>query len=367
VIGNGTGNGNDNGETRRARTIHDIARIAGVSAQTVSRVLNDRPDVAPATRKRVQEIIEEVGFVPAAAAQALPGATRALIGILTDPSFARGHFYPGVVEGAAAEAATRGLAVFIVPVDERGDTAVTAINLLIGHRVAGVIVARAMRHYTPLFEAALARLTMPTVSTGYYRDPTGRVVPADMDNRGAGRILARHLISLGHRKIALLRGSAEHGGGVERAAGHYEALAEAGIEHDPSLQASGPWDMPAGLRGMREILSREVEFTAVACHHDEAAIGAMRALVHAGHKVPEDVAVVGMEDTPVAAYLAPALTTVRAPAQEIGIAAVRHILDGGAAGATLDLPGELIVRESCGARPKPWLEDSPIQSQGKRS
>jgi LacI family transcriptional regulator len=362
-----TGNGTANGDTSpRRQTIHDVARLAGVSSQTVSRVLNNRPDVSPETRALIERIIQELGFVPAAAAQALPGGRRPILGALVDPAFARGHFYPGVIEGAAREAGDRGLAMLIVPVEEDGRNATTGVNLLISHRVTGVVVARAMRHYTPIFVEALRRLNVPVVSTGYYRDPTGAIVPADMDNRGAGRDLTRHLIRLGHRRLALIRGSAEHGGGVERAAGHREALAEAGIEPDPLLEASGPWDLASGLRGMREILSREVDFTAVACHHDEAAIGAMRALAHAGRRVPEDVAVVGMEDIPVAAYLAPALTTVRAPAPEIGVAAVRHILDGGAAGETLDLPGELIVRESCGARPGPWTEETAIPTRGKR-
>ncbi len=339
----------------RRPTIRDVARLAGVSVCTVSRVLNDRPDVAPATRDRVRAIIADLRFVPAAAARALPNGGHPAIAVLTYEGFASAPFYRPVIEGAMVEATRRGYALIVTPVgtDARGPE--LGVDFLISHRAAGAVIARPQPLYTPAFYAAMQRVGVPIVTTGNYRDPAGRMHPIDIDGRLGARDLTRHLISLGHRSFGLLRGHSHVGGADARVTGHREALAEAGLTFDGGLVESCEWTLEDGVRAMEALLARErPRFSALVCHHDYIAIGAIQVLAGHGLRVPDDVAVVGFEDDSVSSYLTPALTSVRVPARTIGITAVRRVLapDGQPSGAEL-LPCELVVRQSCGAGRQP--------------
>jgi LacI family transcriptional regulator len=345
---------NDDPRPRRP-TIRDVARIAGVSVVTVSRVLNGRPDVAPDTRERVQSIIADLRWVPAAAARALPKGGHPVIGVLTYEAFASAPFYRRVIEGAMVEATTRGYALIMTPVGTDASSPELGVDFLISHRAAGVIVARPQPLYTPAFYAALQRISVTIVTTGNYRDPAERMYSVDMDVRSGSRNLTRHLIELGHRSFALIRGHPHVGGADGRVDGHREALAEAGLRFDERLVESCDWTLEDGLRAARALLERDHRsFSALVCHHDYVAIGAMQVLSSYGVRVPDDVAVVGFEDDAVSSYLTPALTSVHAPAREIGIAAVRRVLapDDERRGAELH-PCELIVRQSCGSGREP--------------
>jgi LacI family transcriptional regulator len=327
----------------------------------VSRVLNDRPDVAPDTRERIQSIIADLGWVPAAAARALPKGGHPVIGVLTYEAFASAPFYRRVIEGAMVEATARGYVLIMTPVGTDADSPQRSIDFLISHRAAGVVIARPQPFYTPAFYAALQRLSVPIVTTGNYRDPAERMFAVDMDVRAGARDLTRHLIGLGHRSFALIRGFPHIGGADARVAGHREALAEAGLCFDDALVETGDWNLEDGLRAARALLARDRQsFTALICHHDHVAIGAVQVLASYGLRVPQDVAVVGFEDDAVSSYLTPALTSVHAPAREIGIAAVQRALASNdeRRGAAL-YPCELVVRQSSGSvrAPAPGAPD----------
>ena len=339
------------GPPPRHLTIRDVARLAGVSVVTVSRVLNARPDVAQDTRERVQAVIDDLAWVPAAAARALPRGGHPVIGVLTYEAFASAPFYRRVLEGAMVEATAQGYALIMTPVGTDPESPERGVDFLISHRAAGVVIARPQPLYTPAFYAAMQRLSVPVATTGNYRDPAERMRAVDMDVRTGARDLTRHLIGLGHRSFALIRGDTHIGGADARVTGHREALAEAGLPFDETLVESGDWNLEDGLRAARTLLARDRRsFTALVCHHDHVAIGAIQALAAYGMRVPDDVAVVGFEDDAVSSYLTPALTSVHAPAREIGIAAVRRVLAPSeiAGGAEL-YSCDLIVRESCGS------------------
>ncbi len=331
-------------------TIRDVARAADVSIQTVSRVLNDRPDVSSETRARVQRAIDELHFVPAVAARGLQGGKRSAIGVLTYPQFAMHHAYTRNIEGCATEAARHGIGLVIsLVLSDDPDGARAAVDLLIGHRVAGVVVAQPRFRYTPHFRAALSRLGVPVVTTGNYRDPEKHFHAVDLDNRGAAYLATRHVLRAGHRKVAILRGASEMGGGDERYAGTADALREFGVAPEAANIVEASWSIESGIAAMQCLLDRGAEYSAVICHHDLLAIGAMRVLYQAGRRVPDDVAVVGLEDLPISPYLTPGLTSVRGPGREIGAVAVRCVLDRGASPQQPELlSGTLVVRESCG-------------------
>jgi LacI family transcriptional regulator len=249
------------------------------------------------------------------------------------------------------EATARGYALIMTPVGTDADSPRRSVDFLASHRAAGVVIARPQPFYTPAFYAALQRISVPIVTTGNYRDPTERMFAVDMDVRSGARDLTRHLIGLGHRSFALIRGYPHIGGADARLAGHREALAEAGLPFDETLVESSDWNLEDGLRAARALLTRDHQrFTALICHHDHVAIGAIQVLASYGLRVPHDVAVVGFEDDAVSRYLTPALTSVRAPAREIGVAAVQRLLapDSERRGAELHAC-ELIVRQSCRA------------------
>ena len=338
----------------RRPTIRDVARLAGVSVVTVSRVLNDRPDVAVQTRDRIRSVIADLQFVPAAAARALPMGGHPSLALLTYEGFATAPFYRSVIEGAMMEATQRGYALIMTPIGKDAESPDLGVDFLISHRAAAVVIARPQPYYTPAFYAAMQRVSVPIVTTGNYRDPAARMYALDIDVRTAARDLTRHLIGLGHRTFALLRGYPHIGGADARVAGHREALAEAGIEFDESLVEASDWTLDEGVRAMSALLARErPRFSALVCHHDYVAIGAIQVLAGHGLHVPADVAVVGFEDDAVSSYLTPALTSVHVPARTIGSAAVQRALasDRERHGAEL-LACELVVRQSSGTGPR---------------
>ena len=336
----------------RRPTIRDVARLSGVSIVTVSRVLNDHPDVAVVTRERVQAVIDGLRFVPAAAARALPKGGHPAIALLTYEGFSGAPFYQRVIEGAMMEATQHGYALIMTPVGKDAHSPDLGVDFLISHRAAGVVIARPQPYYTPTFYGAMQRVSVPIATTGNYRDPTQRMFAVDMDVRTGARDLTRHLIGLGHRSFALLRGYPHIGGADGRVAGHREALADAGLDFDESLVEECEWSLAEGVRAATALLARaRGRFTALVCHHDNVAIGAIQVLARHGLRVPDDVAVVGFEDDSVSSYLTPALTTIRVPARAIGIAAVQRVLAPGdeRRGAELLFSCELIVRQSCGS------------------
>lgn len=333
-----------------AVTIRDVARLADVSVQTVSRVLNDRPDVSVETRARVQRAIAELNFVPAVAARGLSGGERSAIGVLTYPQFALHHAYTRNIEGCATEAARHGVGLVIsLVLNDDPDGARAAVDLLIGHRVAGVVVAQPRFRYTPHFRAVLSRFDVPVVTTGNYRDPEKHFHAVDLDNREAAFLETCHVLDHNHRRIAIIRGASDMGGGDERFAGSTDALTEFGVTLHLRNVVEAAWSIESGIAAMQALLARGTDFTAVVCHHDLLAIGAMRVLRQAGRRVPEDVAVVGLEDLPIAPYLTPALTSVRGPGREIGAVAVRRVLGVTPSPGNVELlSGRLVIRESCG-------------------
>jgi DNA-binding LacI/PurR family transcriptional regulator len=332
------------GAGRRA-TIRDVATHAGVSHQTVSRVINGSPNVATETRERVLATITELGYVPSPMARGLISNRTHSIGIvaedISDQTFARW------VAGAERAARARGFYLMIGSVepedDERG-----YLRLMLERRVEGLLLARP---HAALDTGDIERLSnagVPIVSIGSSRVP-GIVV--DVDNRQGGYDATRHLLEQGHRAIATVVGPAEWPSSDARHEGYREALAEAGVAYDPALvEQAGDWGLESGRAAAARLCAKRATFTALFAHSDLIALGAIRELRLAGQAVPRDVSVVGYDDLPVAPYMDPPLTTVHQPMEELGALAATLLLDqlGGEARVAGDqlLPAELISRES---------------------
>jgi LacI family transcriptional regulator len=330
----------------RRATIRDVASHAGVSHQTVSRVINGNPNVAEVTREKVLATISTLGYVPSPMARGLISNRTHSIGIvaedISDQTFARW------VAGAERAARARGYYLMIGSVepedDERG-----YLRLMLERRVEGLLLARPsvllpLSELEPVMAAGV-----PIVSVGTSH-PHG--IAVDVDNRQGGYDATSHLIGHGHRAIATILGPADWPSTAARLDGYRAALDEAGIGYDPALvvQATG-WGLESGRAAGAELRARGTRFTALFGHSDLIAFGAMRELRLQGLSIPDDVSVVGYDDLPVAAYVDPPLTTVHQPMEELGALAAGLLLDqlageGSQGAQTHLLPAQLVPRES---------------------
>jgi DNA-binding LacI/PurR family transcriptional regulator len=335
-------------EPTRARraTIRDVASHAGVSHQTVSRVINGNPNVAVLTREKVLATITELGYVPSPMARGLISNRTHSIGIVADDI--SDQFFARVVAGAEREARARGFYLMIGSVepedDERG-----YLRLMLERRVEGLLLARPSVPLQLSDLAPVMQAGVPIVSVGSSRVPG---IAVDVDNRQGGYDATKHLIEHGHREIATIVGPADWPSSAARLEGYRNALEEAGIRYEPSLvEQAGNWGLESGLAAAERLRERGASFTALFAHSDLTALGAIRQLRLSGRSIPQDVSVVGYDDLPVAAYIDPPLTTVHQPMEEVGALAAGLLLDQlvGGAGAVEEerlLPAELISRQS---------------------
>lgn len=326
-------------------TSHQVAKRAGVSRSTVSLILNDVPGMkfADDTRERVLKAAAELRYVPSAAARSLAsGEARTLIcraeHLLVDA------FIPQVLYGMNEVSRQYGYNVLIeglenIPSDD------TYFELVRAKRIDGLIVLNPSEHDT----------TLPKlIQEGFPIVIFGSDIGAD-DFKG-GQLATKHLLDLGHRRIAHITFAPEDSVAAKsRMAGYQQALEDAGITFDEALIRQGNYDAASGYAAMGALLE-ETDFSAVFVSNDTVALGAMTAIQQRGLKIPEDIAVIGYDDIPVAAYLYPSLSTIRNfPVQEGKLATKRLIeLIRGERKAkesvVFDTP--LIVRDSCGGTPK---------------
>ena len=324
-------------------TIRDVAVLAGVSHQTVSRVINDNERVDPETRRRVEAAIKELGYQPNAIARYMAqGHTSTLACIspnLTDYTFA------SIIEGAETEARNNGFFVITASAPDPS-TFNTLINQLINsRRTEGLLV---INPYIDDRNKFLPQ-EVPIVLIGAHpRDHTSSAVM--LDEQGAGRMATEHLLSLGHQSIAVITGPLVEDCVQDRLVGYKMALQNTGIEYNPALVTEGDWSATSGNQAIEDLLSHGHKFTALFAQNDRMAVGAIHALRQHGIRVPEDVSVIGFDDMPLASYFDPPLTTIRQDFFCSGCEAVRLMITSleqpdQPPKQTL-LPAELITRQS---------------------
>jgi LacI family transcriptional regulator, galactose operon repressor len=328
----------------RQPTIRDVAQRAGVSHQTVSRVINGHELVSSKTRDRVERAIRELNYVPSPIAQGLISNRTHSIGLVS--SAISDHFFGEVAAGAEVEARRRGYYLVIASVEEHAEADEQAyLRLMLERRVEALIVARSK---LPISVDQVSQHRVPVVAIASAEAPGLTVV--DVDNRTGGKDAVAYLLSQGHRRIATVTGPIEWRSSQQRLDGYREALAAAGVAFDPALveQAHG-WDPADGQAAMARLLARGTTFTALFAYSDLIAIGAIKELRLSGLRVPENVSVVGYDDIPVAAFVDPPLTTIHQPMREVGECAASLVLDAIANGGMSEtrlLPAWLVVRGS---------------------
>lgn len=330
-------------------SLRDIAEQAGVSFQTVSKVLKGTGRVAPETRQRVVEIASALGYVPNTLARGLATRQTRTIGFIA--SGLASFVLAPLMHGAEREARARGYFTLVTLAEGSGEHADRLLHQLIERRVDGIINAALTLQQDAGYAALLRRLA-PTVSL--FSIHGGGVPLVGPDQTTIGSLATRHLIDLGHRCIATIVGESDYPTAKRnRLRGWEQALAAVGAPADECLVDYGHWSAEGGYAAMNRLLDRVAGITAVFAHNDHMAIGAIKAVEDRGLRVPDDCAVVGCDDIDLARFLVPSLTTIRMSFEECGETAVRVLLDHLATAdllpARVVLPVELVVRASSGS------------------
>ncbi|MDQ3129075.1 MAG: LacI family transcriptional regulator [Chloroflexota bacterium] len=309
-----------------ATTIADVAHRAGVSTATVSRVLSRAGGARPATRDRVEAAARELGFRPSDVARALKRQSTLTLGlIVTD---IENPYFPQLVKAVEDAAIAEGYAMLLCSADDDPDREASYLDVLVERRVDGIIVAAS---WLGLSQGAwLANPPLPVVLVNTSA-PAVKLPSIGSDNRAGGRLATSHLRSLGHCRFGYLMPPPRNLDAPERLAGVREALAATGLGVDgPDAALAIGHGAPTVIGGegaMFELLDRSPRPTAIVAYNDLMAIGAMRAIRRCGLRVPEDVSLVGFDDVALAAYVEPALTTLRQETAEMGRWAVAKLTE----------------------------------------
>ncbi len=331
-----------------AAVMSDVARLAGVSHQTVSRVINDHPNVRPETRLRVRRAIEQLDYRPNTAARLLVTRQSKALGVV---SVDTAHYGPSSTIFAIAEAARLGGYFLNFASLTEVDTAnmSAAFDYLLGASVDGIVVIAPVQGAVDALHGL--RSDVPVIQLGDTRSASSRGLL--VDQAAGARMATSHLLDLGHRKVFHISGPKDWLEATARVRGWRDELAARSIDAPP-VQV-GDWSVESGYDAGRA-LSKRKDVTAVFVANDQMALGVVRALQEGGRAVPEDVSVVGFDDVPEAAYYGPPLTTLRQDFAEVGrrcVAAVIAEVRGTHRRVEVPVRPELIVRASTGRASKP--------------
>jgi LacI family transcriptional regulator len=332
--------------------LEDIARRAGVSRSTVSRVINNEPYVSSRTREKVLKIIQEVGFTPNPGARMLVTQRTQVIGVVIPRNlsvvFEDPYYFPTLLQGVAGAAQERDYATLLWLGSSDEDEDRFYQRVLKNRLMDGLLIASATPNPS-IFEHLLAQ-QIPFVTTErpfFYSDQISYVT---IDNIGAGRTATEHLINLGRKRVGTIAGQQDNVDAQDRVIGYREALRAAGLEVDPDLIVEGYFSRRGGYLAMKTLLRQEID--GVVAASDTMAVGALQALQEAGVRVPEDVALVGFDDLPLAIMTEPTLTTIRQPISQRGYQATALLLAmlaGEVEGPRqVLLPTQLVIRQSTG-------------------
>ena len=330
-------------------TLAQVAQAAGVSVSTASRALSnsDHP-ISQVTRERIIRLAADMDYQPNLVARSLRTDNTHTIGIIVENILS--PFIPPIVRGIQDFLTPAGYFSIIINADQSPALEVDSIRALNNRQIDGIIFV-APWHRSPEEVGGMTRKPHVFVHR-HFGSYCPNSVLAD-DRRGA-HLAVSHLARLGHRRIAFISGPFDWDASHFRRLGYQEELACLGIEYDANLVIEGDWEVDSGYAAVGRLLALASPPTAIFAGNDLMALGVIRALVRAGRRVPGDVAVVGYDDRELAAYVEPAITTIRLPCYQMGQASAQVLLQMVKGEVTakepIEVMGELVVRDSCGAR-----------------
>lgn len=330
-------------------TVKDIARLAGVSTTTVSRVLNNHPQVSEDTRLKVQQAMAQCGYKPSQVARGLRLQASNILGLII--SDIANPFFPSVVRAIEDVAYAHQYHLLLCNSNEDADREALYIDVLQAQRVAGVIISPRDEDSTRCETLIASGIPVVAMDRCLRRLEVDTVVT---DNVEGSCQAVSHLLKLGHRRIGLIGGPILATTGRERQEGYRKALLEAGLQPDQRLIKIGDFKQESGYRGVCDLLAAEDPPTAIFTSNNLMTLGALGAIRDKGLKIPDDIALVGFDDLPWAALLVCPLTTVAQPTYDLGQIAAEMLLgriaDKDRPIRKIKLEPTLIVRQSCGSK-----------------
>lgn len=326
-------------------TIRDVAGELGMSVATVSRALSQPELLRPETRERVLSVVAKLGYRPNVLARSLRrGQTHAIVLVVPKLS----PFFLEIFAGAEDAALTSGLAVLLGNSDGKPEREEAYFDQVMSGRADGIILLTGA--LPPAY--ADGKRAIPPMVTVFEQLKECDAPVIRIDHRAASAEVTKHLIDLGHRRIAHITGSKAAGSSEHRLAGYKDALSAAGIPFDEDLVVQGAFSMQSGADAMEKLLALDVPPTGVFAGNDEMAFGAVRTARAHGLSVPEDLSMVGFDDQTTAAFYNPPLTTIHTPCREIGRRATQELIEqiaGREGTPEIVMPTKLVVRDSTAA------------------
>jgi LacI family transcriptional regulator len=327
-------------------TIKDVAREAGVSVATVSRVWNDADFVSPETRQRVAEVAARLGYSPHGAARSLITRTTFALGVLLPDLY--GEFFSEIIRGIDHAAQAAGYHILVSSSHESKDEIDAALRSMRG-RVDGMIIMSPDLEAQRTLQALQGSFAVVLLNGGAESKAFDTIT---IENHEGAREMTRHLLARGHRRIAMIGGPQRNYDAAERLRGYRTALTESGIALEEPLVVQGDFSELSGHRAEKRLLALESRPTAIYAANDSMAIGALSALRENGLRVPEDIAVAGFDDIPLARYMNPPLSTVHVDISQLGERAAALLLTSLQKNTRphqhLQLSTTLVIRASCG-------------------
>ncbi|MCK4715347.1 MAG: LacI family DNA-binding transcriptional regulator [Candidatus Marinimicrobia bacterium] len=337
-------------------TIIDVAKLAGVSTATVSRVINDTGKVRPVTRKKVMKVVNELNFSPNVSAQVLQSKQSKTIGMVFPD--ASSLYFSEIIRGICNYVNQFSFQIIIGSAHDEEEEVKTVSRFLNGHTVGGLVIMAPSSQNDDLFKLPINHgtpvvfISVPPVKAG-----TTSVV---LDNFKMSVEMTNHLIRLGHRNIGFINGSPHNYDSQRRYAGYLKALQENGIEVISDFTIDGNFTEDSGYKTCLKLCELTSRPTAIFAANDAMAIGAIEAVKDSGLRVPEDIAIVGFDDISTSQYITPALTTVRVPLFNLGQVVGKTLLqkidtnyeNHIAVTERIVIPLKIIIRESCGSQLK---------------
>lgn len=297
-------------------TINDVAKLAGVSIKTVSRVMNNEPSVRQATREKVMIAVEELNYQPNLAARNLAGTKSFSIAFIYDNPNA--YYVIDMQNGILSACKKQGFELLIHPCDAKADNLLDEVSKMVKHsRIAGLVLTPPFSEQ-PAFVQQMKDLDIEVVRIVSGDIAPDNIAPCIMVNdHAAAQSITQHLIDLGHKKIAFIAGEAEHRSTIERLKGYKQALVDNTIALDDSLIINGEYSFESGVKGAKALLNRVEKPSAIFSCNDEIAAGALFASRLMGVSIPEQLSITGFENSPFSRQTWPTLTTADQPNQQI--------------------------------------------------
>ncbi|CAK2520593.1 DNA-binding transcriptional repressor AscG [Vibrio crassostreae] len=329
-------------------TMLDVANRAGVSKSTVSRVLNGKNIVRPDVAKKVFDAIQETGYRPNLLAQQLATKKTNFIGFVITNELFNGPYFSSLMYHAASYSEKSNHQLVITDGKHSAEDERKAINFLLDMKCAGIII-----YPQCLSESEIAQIIDSTDTPILVLNremPSKPEHAITTDHYHSACLMVEHIIDLGHTEIAVIRGKADSSTDEQRYQAYQDVLTKHDIELNQSNVAQGNWTMESGYRAAQALVESKASFTAILSENDDMAIGAIRALTELGYSLPQDISIVGFDNSKVGEFLTPSLTSVSVPLEQMTQKAILQIVGGSEQADAIDTTGSLVIRDSVAQR-----------------